>query len=132
VLLLEIETENKRAERLAAQEAEATLKRHNWQYMGIIIAIFSLFSVLAVLGVFNVSIKWVRAIGFISFIFLFEFIILLADTWIHHTTHGEPWKVLAIKVVLIAILMPLHHWLEHKAIHFILERRNTSNALVSK
>jgi hypothetical protein len=123
VLMLEIESENKRAERLAKEEEEATQKRHNWQYMGIIVAIISLFSLLAVLGVFNVSIKLVRALGFISFIFLFEFIILLADNFIHHATHGEPWKVLGIKVILIALLLPLHHWLEHKAIHFITTRR---------
>jgi len=123
LLTLEIDTENKRAERQAKEEAEETIKRHNWQYMAIIIAIISLFSLLAVLGVFNVSVRLVKALGFISFIFLFEFLILIADTWIHHATHGEPWKVLAIKVVLIALLMPLHHWLEHKAIHFITTRR---------
>jgi tetratricopeptide (TPR) repeat protein len=123
LLTLEIETENKRAERQAQEAAEETIKRHNWQYMAIIIAIISLFSLLAVMGVFNVSVRLVKALGFISFIFLFEFLILIADTWIHHATHGEPWKILAIKVVLIALLMPLHHWLEHKAIHFITTRR---------
>jgi uncharacterized membrane protein len=87
-------------------------------------AIISLFILLATFGVFNVPLKWVRALGFIAFIFLFEFIILLADTWIHHATHGEPWRVLAIKVVLIALLLPLHHFLEHKAIAYIANRRN--------
>lgn len=123
VLFLEIENANKRAERLAKEEEEATIKRHNWQYMGIMIAIFTLFSLLIVFGVLSVPIRWVRALGFISFIFLFEFITLLADTWIHHVTHGEPWKVLGIKVILIAGLLPLHHWLEHKAIHFITTRK---------
>ena len=120
---MEIENANKRAERLAKEEEEATIKRHNWQYMGIMIAIFTLFSLLIVFGVLSVPIRWVRALGFISFIFLFEFITLLADTWIHHVTHGEPWKVLGIKVILIAGLLPLHHWLEHKAIHFITTRK---------
>lgn len=123
VLLLEIENENKRAERLAQEEAEAIQKRHNWQYMAIIIGILSLFSLLAVLGVFHVPVKWVRALGFIAFIFLFEFIILIFDTWIHHATHGEPLKILSIKVVLIAVLLPLHHWLEHKALDFITTRK---------
>jgi Na+-transporting NADH:ubiquinone oxidoreductase subunit NqrB len=92
--------------------------------MGIVMAIISLFTLLATFGVFNVPLKWVRALGFIAFIFLFEFIILIADTWIHNATHGEPWKVLGIKVILIAMLLPLHHCLEHKAIHFITHRRN--------
>lgn len=128
ILAVEIDAENKRKERLDAAEAEATIRRHNWQYMGIVMSIISLFILLATLGIFNVPLKWVRALGFIAFIFLFEFIILLADTWIHHATHGEPWKVLGIKVVLIALLLPLHHFLEHKAIAYITHRRNKKTA----
>ena len=119
VLALEIDAEDKRIERAALEEEQNTIKRHNWQYMAIIMAILSLFILLAALGIFKMPIKWIKALGFISFIFLFEFLILLADNWIHHATHGEPWKVLAIKVALIAMLLPLHHWLEHKAIHYI-------------
>ena len=128
ILAVEIDAENKRKERLDAAEAEATIRRHNWQYMGIVMSIISLFILLATVGIFNVPLKWVRALGFIAFIFLFEFIILLADTWIHHATHGEPWKVLGIKVVLIALLLPLHHFLEHKAIAYITHRRNKKTA----
>jgi hypothetical protein len=124
ILEEEIKAETKLNESRIAEEAEKTRVRHNWQYMGIVMAIISLFTLLATFGVFNVPLKWVRALGFIAFIFLFEFIILLADTWIHNFTHGEPWKVLAIKVVLIALLLPLHHFLEHKAIQYITHRRN--------
>jgi hypothetical protein len=68
--------------------------------------------------------EWtIQALGFISFIFLFEFIILLADQKIHHMTHGEPWKILAIKIVLIAILLPLHHWIEHKVVQRLISKR---------
>ena len=128
VLSLEIDAENKRVERLALEEKEKTIKRHNWQYMAIVMAILSLFILLAALGIFKMPIKWIKALGFISFIFLFEFIILLADNLIHHATHGEPWKVLAIKVVLIALLLPLHHWLEHKAIHYITSRHKEKSS----
>jgi tetratricopeptide (TPR) repeat protein len=124
ILAIEIDAENKRKERLEKQEEENTRVRHNWQYMGIVVSILTLFIILATFGIFNVPLKWVRALGFISFIFLFEFIILLADTWIHNFTHGEPWKVLTIKVILIALLLPLHHYLEHKAIAYITHRRN--------
>ncbi len=124
LLNLQIESANKQKERLAKEEEEATIKRHNWQYSGILILIITLFTFLTALGVFKVPIKWIRAIGFFSFILLFEFIILLADTWIHHATHGEPWKVLSIKVVLIAILLPFHHYLEHKVISYITRKHH--------
>ncbi len=124
ILSVEIDAENQRKERLEKEEAAARDRRHNWQYMGIVFGIVTLFILLAALGLFNVPIRWVRALGFISFIFLFEFIILLADNWIHDFTHGEPLKVLAIKVVLIAILLPLHHFLEHKVIHYLTNRKH--------
>lgn len=119
ILALEIEAENKRKERIQQEEEEATKRRHSLQYMGIVIGIITLFIILVMLGLFKVPIKWIRVMGFISFIFLFEFIIFLADTWIHHATHGEPLKVMGIKVVLIAMLLPLHHFLEHKVIHYL-------------
>lgn len=124
ILSVEINAEEKRKERLKNEEEEKIRIRHNWQYMAIVVSIIGLFILLAAIGIFNVPLKWVRALGFISFIFLFEFIILLADNWIHNFTHGEPWKVLAIKVVLIALLLPLHHFLEHKVITIITNKRN--------
>jgi hypothetical protein len=75
---------------------------------------------LAALGRFKVKPWLIRSLGFLSFILLFEFIILIADQQIHHLTHGEPLPILLIKIVLIAALLPLHHYLEHKAIHYLL------------
>jgi tetratricopeptide (TPR) repeat protein len=129
ILGVEIDAENKRKERLEKAETEEKNRRHNWQYMGIIVGIVTLFILLTALGLFNVPLKWVRALGFISFIFLFEFIILLADTWIHDFTHGEPLKVIGIKVVLIAMLLPLHHFLEHKVIHYLTNRKHQKNSI---
>ncbi len=129
VLNLEIDAENKRKEWVEKTEAEETQKRHNWQYMGILVVILMLFTMLASFGVFKVSTKLIRILGFVAFILLFEFIILIADTWIHHATHGEPWKVLGIKVVLIAILLPLHHFLEHKVVAYISQRQHAKKPL---
>jgi tetratricopeptide (TPR) repeat protein len=123
VLLLEVEDEKKRGEREAAQAAEATIERHNIQYMGITTAIAAIFILLVVLGVFSVSQSTIKILGFFAFIFLFEFIILLADHQIHHWTHGEPWKILAIKIGLISILLPLHHFLEERVIHYLTSKK---------
>ncbi|MBC7829823.1 MAG: tetratricopeptide repeat protein [Chitinophagaceae bacterium] len=119
LMLLEVDNENKRKERLTKQAEEQKRNRHNIQYMGITVAIAGVFVLLVMAGTFSVSKTTIRILGFFAFIFLFEFIILLADNQIHHFTHGEPWKVLAIKIILIAILLPLHHWLEEKVIHYL-------------
>lgn len=119
LLSLEIDNENRRKEREAKlKEAEVT-RKHNIQYMGIVVAIAAIFVLLVMAGIFRVSKTTIKVLGFFAFIFLFEFIILLADHKIHAWTHGEPWKVMAIKILLIAVLLPLHHWLEEKVIHYL-------------
>jgi tetratricopeptide (TPR) repeat protein len=123
LMVLEVENENKRKEREALQAEEDTRTRHNIQYMGITVAIACVFILLTMLGIFRVSSTTIRILGFFAFIFLFEFIILLADHQIHHWTHGEPWKIMAIKIVLISILLPLHHFLEEKVIHYLTSRK---------
>ncbi|SKC60381.1 tetratricopeptide repeat protein [Ohtaekwangia koreensis] len=123
LMVLEVENENKRKEREALAEEEAVRTRHNIQYMGITVAIACVFILLTTFGIFRVSSATIRILGFFAFIFLFEFIILLADHEIHHLTHGEPWMIMAIKIVLISILLPLHHFLEEKVIHYLTSRK---------
>lgn len=123
MLSLEVKNDNQRRERLAKEEETRIEHRHNVQYMGFTVGLIAVFVVLVMLGIFAVSPRTIRALGFFSFIFLFEFIILLADKQIHEVTQGEPWKVLLIKVFLAALLLPLHHWLEHKVIHYLTTRR---------
>jgi uncharacterized membrane protein len=123
LMALEVENENKRKEREALAEEEAVRTRHNIQYMGITVAIACVFILLTMFGIFRVSSTTIRILGFFAFIFLFEFIILLADHEIHHLTHGEPWMIMAIKIVLISILLPLHHFLEEKVIHYLTSRK---------
>jgi tetratricopeptide (TPR) repeat protein len=119
LMRLEVENDKRRRDRLAKEEEENTERRHNVQYLGFTIGLVVLFIVLVMLGRFAVPPSFIRALGFLSFIFLFEFIILLLDKTIQALTHEEPWKVLLIKIALGAGLVPLHHWLEHKVIHYL-------------
>jgi tetratricopeptide (TPR) repeat protein len=134
LMLLEVADEAKRREREELKAEEARHDRHNLQYMGITVAIAAVFIVLVMLGAFRVSKATIKILGFFAFIFLFEFIILIADNQIHHATHGEPWKVMLIKIVLISILLPLHHYLEEKVIHYLTSHRLLENkeSLMSK
>ncbi|MBO9563386.1 MAG: tetratricopeptide repeat protein [Niastella sp.] len=119
LLSLEIDDENKRKEREAKQKEVELTRKHNIQYLGMVVAIAVIFLLLVMAGIFRVSKTTIKVLGFFAFIFLFEFIILLADHKIHDLTHGEPWKVMLIKIILIAMLLPLHHWLEEKVIHYL-------------
>jgi tetratricopeptide (TPR) repeat protein len=111
--------EQQRAERRRLEEQEAKEKRNRIQYMGIIIGIAALFVALVMMGWFKVSAGTIRAIGFFSFLIFFEFIFLVFKKNINGLTHGVPLYDLAFMIALAAILVPLHHWLEHKVIHFL-------------
>ncbi len=119
LVVLEIENENQRME----TERRAS---HNIQYMGITAGLASVFILLVLLGVFSSGTAIIRGLSFFAFIFFFEFLILLFDNAIHQFTHGEPWKILSIKIVLIAMLLPLHHYVEHKVVHHLLHRKKVS------
>ena len=123
LLQMELADEQQRQERLKKEELAALERKHTVQYTGISIGIGIVFILLVAMGIFRVSETTIKIMGFFSFILLFEFIILIADTKIHHWTHGEPLPILAIKIILIAALLPLHHWLEHKVVHYLTSRR---------
>ena len=111
--------EQQRHQRALAEEQELKGKRNRIQYMGIIIGIAILFVALVMMGWFKVSANTIRAIGFFSFLIFFEFIFLVFKKNIHGITQGEPLYDLAFMIGLAAILVPLHHWLEHRVIHFL-------------
>jgi len=126
LLKLEVDNDNRRREREAKEEELSREHRHNVQYMGFTVGLVVLFIALVMMGWLAVPPSVIRTLGFLSFIFLFEFIILLADKQIQYWTHEEPWKVLLIKIGLAAILVPLHHWLEHKVIVYLSSRKRFS------
>jgi hypothetical protein len=122
-LKIEIENENK----LQLFELEKTKTMHE-RKMNILYSIVTMIlcffcAMLIILSGVNNSKKIIRAIAYISFIFLFETIIMVFENWIHHFTHGEAWKMLLFKIGLISILLPFHHWIEHKVIHYLYENR---------
>ena len=126
LLKLEVDNDNRRRDRLTREEEQARERRHNVQYMGFTVGLVALFIALVMAGWLAVPPSVIRGLGFLSFIFLFEFVILLTDRQISELTHDEPWKVLLIKIGLAAILLPLHHWSEHKVIHFLSSRKRLS------
>ena len=119
LLSIEIQNANKRAEQQKKDDEEKRRTRNNIEYLGITAVITTVFIILVGLGVFKISPAIIRAMGFFAFIFLFEFIVLLLDDQIQVITHGEPWKVLAVKIFIISLLLPLHHWLEKKMTHYL-------------
>lgn len=120
--------ELQRQERLEREKLESYRRRNNIQYMGITLGIVLLFVSLVVLGMFKVSATTIKMIGFFTFLMFFEFIFLIFKKNIYSITHGEPWKDLLFMIGLAALLLPLHHWLEEKVIHYLTSHNRLTRA----
>jgi len=124
---IEAQDEQLRQQRMADEAAEKKRQRNNIQYLAITIGIVTLFLVMVLLGMFSVSARTIKLLGFFTFLMFFEFIFLLFKKNIYAITQGEPWMDLMFMILLAAFLLPLHHWLEHKALHYL----TTQNKLTS-
>lgn len=119
LVLLELEREKARHDKDLAKMQEETNKRTNLQYMAISIAITMVFIFMMIMGMFPINTIWFRILSFFSFICLFEFVILLVDNWIHKVLHGNALQIWLFKIGLLAVLLPLHHYLEHVMVNFL-------------
>lgn len=125
---VEAADEQQRQERIAKEKEEKRKKRYSIQYLAITIGIAALFIVLVMMGMFKVSVTTIKAIGFFVFLMFFEFIFLLFKKNIYDFTKGEPWKDLLFMIGLAAILLPLHHWLEHRVIKYLTSHNRLTKA----
>jgi hypothetical protein len=119
VAQVEAADEQQRLEKAEKEEEDRVRRKNNIQYMAITLGIVALFVILVIFGMFKVSANTIRLIGFFAFLMFFEFIFLIFKKNIHSITEGEPWKDLAFMIGLAAFLVPLHHWLEEKVIHYL-------------
>jgi tetratricopeptide (TPR) repeat protein len=123
IALAEVNNEKKNHEKELEKIEGQKLTKRNLQYMAITIVITFLFIVMLVMGMFPLSKLTVKLCGYMVFISLFEFIVLLIDSWLHRIAHGEPLKIWLMKIILIALLVPLQHFLERRMIRFLESRR---------
>ncbi len=111
--------EDLRQQELAEERAKAEEeRRHNTQLMGIaaFIILFVVFLLLIISK--RTSPRTIQFFGVIALLLIFEFLSLLIHPFIEKITHHTPVLMLLILVGIAAILVPLHHKLEH----FIKER----------
>lgn len=129
----EIEIENNiRLKKLEDEKEEILLNRKsNFQVMIIVIAILLSLIILVLLSSYRIPASIIKGFGYMTFVLVFEFIIYLLDTKIHHWAHGQPLKIIAVKIVLIAILLPIHHATEHKVVHYLLKNKLISQGSTS-
>ncbi|MDB5201175.1 MAG: tetratricopeptide repeat protein [Ferruginibacter sp.] len=123
VILLGIDRENKKRESDLNDLQEKRDRKYGLQIMSITIAIALIFTGMLFAGMFAVSKTTIKLFGYFAFISLFEFIVLLIDHPIVAIANGEPVKIWGIKIFLIALLVPIQHFMEHGLIKFLQSRK---------
>lgn len=107
--------EEMRQQEIAAEKQKLEEERHqNIQYaliaLGIIICI-TIFLLLSRTIIVNE--KLISFFAILGLLIIFEFINLLIHPWLAHFTHESPFLMLLALVAIAALLIPLHHRLEH-------------------
>ena len=76
--------------------------------------------------------RLIRFLGIISLLIVFEFLNLLLHPWLGSVTHHSPVLMLLAMVCLAALLIPLHHKLEHWITHKMVEKNNKIRLAAAK
>jgi tetratricopeptide (TPR) repeat protein len=112
----EYKKEKERLEKLRQKEIleKAKNERITLHYLSIILIVILLFITLFILGKYNMPPNYVKGMIFITFILLFEFIMLLSEGPIENYIGTDPLYKLSGNLVLAIILSPLHRILVDK------------------
>ena len=120
IALLDVERENRKHENELQQETQKQNNKRDAQYMLITIFLAVIFVIMLIIGAFPVSRLTIKILGYFFFISLFEFIVMVIEnSFLAKAIHNEPLKLWLIKIALIAMLVPVQHFLEHHLIKFL-------------
>ncbi|MEO8772495.1 MAG: tetratricopeptide repeat protein [Ferruginibacter sp.] len=116
--------EDLRQQELAAEKIKANEERkENIQYALIALGIVVLLSLYLLLSrSFITNTKMIEFLGVIALLIVFEFLNLLLHPFLERVTHHSPVLMLLALVCIAALLVPLHHKLEHWATHKLVEK----------
>ena len=117
----------------ARQLKQSEERVHNLQYAGIslgLVAILIGFLVLSHSVVANP--KLIKFLGVVLLLIVFEFLNLLLHPGLGSITHHSPILMLLAMVCVAALLVPLHHRLEHWITHRLVEKNNRIRLAAAK
>lgn len=123
VVGVEIENLTKLNELQAEKEALQENKKTNFQLSVIIFIIIVCFILLVIISRWRISRTILKTFSYLTFVLFFEFIVYLLDGMIHHWTHGAPLYIMAIKVVLIGMMLPIHHATDYRVTEYLLKKK---------
>jgi tetratricopeptide (TPR) repeat protein len=94
--------------------AEKKAQRNRLQYLGIGAVVVGFGVLLLLSGRMKLKEWMARALVFLSFIFLFEFVLVIIDPWTDEYSEGIPLIKFAINMCLALIIFPMHQYFERR------------------
>jgi hypothetical protein len=131
--LMSVEEESRQEQLKLADEQESEKQKENLQYTFIALGIVILFMLFILFS--RKHITNTKVIEFLSVVFLlivFEFLNLLIHPFLEKFTHHSPLLMLLSLVALAALLIPLHHKLEHWAVNKLVEKNKQTRLAAAK
>ncbi len=107
------------------EERIVAAKKRYQQLQLLLIGIFipGMFLITLILSRAKIHIRVIRALGILSLLFFFEYLTLLLHPTVAEMTGHTPIFEIMIFVGIAAILIPLHHRVEHWLIHRLIHHR---------
>ena len=121
--LLQVDMENKKRESDILEIEQNKNRLYDLQIIAITILLVCIFTLMLLVGMFKVSLAVIKMLGYFSFISLFEFIVLLTDPFVRKITDDQPLKIWGIRIIIIALLVPFQHFMEHGLIKYLSSRK---------
>jgi hypothetical protein len=112
------------------QEKEERANQLQLIFIGMFIPIIFFFAIL--LAKAKISLKFIRFLGVISLLFLFEYLTLLLHPVVVELTHHTPIFEIIIFVMLAGVLIPFHHRLEHAVLDYLVRRSQKNKLTLQK
>jgi tetratricopeptide (TPR) repeat protein len=131
--LMAVEEEARLAELKYEEEKSDEARKTNLEYTFIAIGIVSFFMIFLIFSrSYITNPKIIEFLSVIALLIVFEFFNLLIHTLLEKVTHHSPVLMLLALVGLAALLIPLHHKLEHWAVHKLIEKNKQSRLEAAK
>ncbi|NOT92273.1 tetratricopeptide repeat protein [Ferruginibacter sp.] len=133
ILLMTFE-EDLRQQEVAAEKIKADDERQqNIQYALIALGIIILLSLYLLLSrSFITNTKLIEFFGVLALLIVFEFLNLLLHPFLERVTHHSPVLMLLALVCIAALLVPLHHKVEHWATKKLVEKNKAIRLAAAK
>jgi hypothetical protein len=131
--LMTFEEDARQKEIAVEKTKEEEQRKENIQYALIAFGIITLIILYLLMSrSFITNTKLIEFFGVIALLIVFEFLNLLLHPFLESITHHSPLLMLLALVCIAALLVPLHHKIEHWATHKLVEKNKAMRLAAAK